>query len=140
MQVSLVNILIAFAGGLLSFLSPCVLPLVPGYISLMSGVSIDHLKAEGQSSSRRAVMANSLAFNAGLSVIFLALGGTAGLGGAAGINTLWVGVSGGSGRRGDHQQRLGARHRRTRNHHLWFASHRPAEDQVSLQRHAPVLE
>ncbi len=95
MQVSLVNILIAFAGGLLSFLSPCVLPLVPGYISLMSGVSIDHLKSEGASSSRRAVIANSLAFNAGLSVIFLALGGTAGLLGAAIINNVWVRVIGG---------------------------------------------
>ena len=95
MQISLVNILIAFAGGLLSFLSPCVLPLVPGYISLMSGVSIDHLKAEGASGSRRAVIANSLAFNAGLSVIFLALGGTAGLLGAAIINNVWVRVVGG---------------------------------------------
>jgi len=95
MHVSLVNILIAFAGGLLSFLSPCVLPLVPGYISLMSGVSIEHLKGEGRSSSRRAVIANSLAFNAGLSVIFLALGGTAGLVGAAIINNVWVRVIGG---------------------------------------------
>ncbi len=95
MRVSLVNILIAFAGGLLSFLSPCVLPLVPGYISLMSGVSIDHLKSEGASSSRRAVIANSLAFNAGLSVVFLALGGTAGLVGAAIINNVWVRVIGG---------------------------------------------
>src|ERR1041384_3023563 len=95
MQISLVNILIAFAGGLLSFLSPCVLPLVPGYISLMSGVSIDHLKGEGRTSSRRAVIANSLAFNAGLSVIFLALGGTAGLVGAAIINNVWVRVIGG---------------------------------------------
>src|SRR5256885_4307614 len=97
MHISLVNILIAFAGGLLSFLSPCVLPLVPGYISLMSGVSIDHLKGEGRSSSRRAVIANSLAFNAGLSVIFLALGGTAGLGGAAVINKRWGGGVGGPG-------------------------------------------
>ena len=95
MQISLVNILIAFAGGLLSFLSPCVLPLVPGYISLMSGVSIDHLKAEGASGSRRAVIANSLAFNAGLSVIFLTLGGAAGLLGAAIINNVWVRVIGG---------------------------------------------
>src|SRR6266550_5525594 len=95
MQISLVNILIAFAGGLLSFLSPCVLPLVPGYISLMSGVSIDHLKAEGASGSRRAVIANSLAFNAGLSVIFLTLGGAAGLLGAAIINNVWVRVVGG---------------------------------------------
>jgi cytochrome c-type biogenesis protein len=95
MHISLVNILIAFAGGLLSFLSPCVLPLVPGYISLMSGVSIDHLKGEGGGNSRRAVIANSLAFNAGLSVIFLALGSTAGLVGAAIINNVWVRVIGG---------------------------------------------
>src|SRR5437763_9108518 len=95
MHISLVNILIAFAGGLLSFLSPCVLPLVPGYISLMSGVSIDHLKGEGRSGSRRAVIANSLAFNAGLSVIFLTLGGAAGLLGAAIINNVWVRVIGG---------------------------------------------
>src|SRR5437667_10643299 len=95
MQISLFNVVIAFAGGLLSFLSPCVLPLVPGYISLMSGVSIDHLKGANASASRRAVIANSLAFNAGLSVIFLALGGTAGLVGAAIINNIWVRVIGG---------------------------------------------
>ena len=60
---------------MLSVLSPCVLPLVPGYISLMSGVSIDNLKEGGSGgNARRAVILNSLAFNAGLSVIFLALG------------------------------------------------------------------
>ncbi len=95
MQISIFNIVIAFAGGLLSFLSPCVLPLVPGYISLMSGVSVDHLKSDGGGNSRRAVIANSLAFNAGLSVIFLALGGTAGLVGATIINNVWVRVIGG---------------------------------------------
>ncbi len=95
MQISIFNILIAFAGGLLSFLSPCVLPLVPGYISLMSGVSIDHLKTEGSGNARRAVIANSLAFNAGLSVIFLALGGAAGLVGSAIITNVWVRVIGG---------------------------------------------
>ena len=94
MHVSLFNIFVAFIAGLFSFLSPCVLPLVPGYISLMSGVSIDHLKAEGGSTARRAVNLNSLAFNAGLSVIFLALGGTAGLIGSA-INNVWVRVIGG---------------------------------------------
>ncbi|MGH9944367.1 MAG: cytochrome c biogenesis protein CcdA, partial [Pyrinomonadaceae bacterium] len=59
------TVFIAFAGGLLSFLSPCVLPLVPGYISLISGVSVDHLKGEGASvvTARRAVVMNSLAFN-----------------------------------------------------------------------------
>ena len=72
--ITLFRIIISFAAGILSFLSPCVLPLVPGYISLISGVSIDGLK-EG-ASSRRAVILNSLAFNAGLSVIFLLLGTT----------------------------------------------------------------
>src|SRR5438309_12024305 len=90
MQISLVNILVAFAGGLLVYLSPCVLPLVPGYISLRSGVSIDHLKGTGGSVARRAVILNSLAFNAGLSVIFLALGGTAGMRGSAIISNPWV--------------------------------------------------
>jgi len=91
--ITLFRIVISFAAGILSFLSPCVLPLVPGYISLMSGVSIDNLK-EGVS-SRRAVIINSLAFNAGLSVIFLILGTTAGLVGAAITSNPWVRIIGG---------------------------------------------
>ncbi len=84
---------ISFLAGILSFLSPCVLPLVPGYISLISGVSVDRLK-EGVS-SRSAVIANSLAFNAGISIIFVALGTTAGLVGAAVLNNPWVRIIGG---------------------------------------------
>ena len=97
MHVSIANMLIAFAGGLLSFLSPCVLPLVPGYLSLMSGVSIDHLKGEGgsRSAALRAVVVNSIAFNIGLSVIFIALGATAGLVGASIISNPWVRIIGG---------------------------------------------
>lgn len=91
--ITFVGILISFAAGILSFLSPCVLPLVPGYISLISGVSIDRLK-DG-TSSRRAVVMNSLAFNAGLSVIFLVLGTTAGLVGAAITSNPWVRIIGG---------------------------------------------
>jgi len=89
--------LIAFAGGLLSFLSPCVLPLVPGYLSLMSGVSIDHLKGEGGSrgAALRAVVANSIAFNIGLSVIFIALGATAGLVGSSVLSNPWIRIVGG---------------------------------------------
>src|SRR5882672_4229873 len=91
MQGSNITIGIAFVAGILSFLSPCVLPLVPGYISLMSGVSIDRLKEGGsEGNARRAVILNSLAFNAGLSVIFLALGTTAGLVGASIISNPWV--------------------------------------------------
>jgi cytochrome c-type biogenesis protein len=92
--ITLFRIVISFAAGILSFLSPCVLPLVPGYISLISGVSVDRLKEEA-TSSRRAVILNSLAFNAGLSVIFLILGTTAGLVGAAITSNPWVRIIGG---------------------------------------------
>jgi len=91
--ISILNIAISFAAGIVSFLSPCVLPLVPGYISLISGVSIDGLK-EG-TSDRRAVIINSLAFNAGLSSIFLILGTTAGLVGSAITSNPWVRIIGG---------------------------------------------
>lgn len=91
MESQNITIGIAFVAGILSFLSPCVLPLVPGYISLMSGVSIDRLKEGGSGgNARRAVILNSLAFNAGLSAIFLALGTTAGLVGASIISNPWV--------------------------------------------------
>jgi len=92
--ITLFRVVISFAAGILSFLSPCVLPLVPGYISLISGVSVDQLKEE-TTSSRRAVILNSLAFNAGLSVIFLILGTTAGLVGAAITSNPWVRIIGG---------------------------------------------
>ena len=93
----LIAIAIAFVGGLLSFLSPCVLPLVPGYISLISGVSIDRLKGQdgSQSAARRAVIVNSLAFNVGLSLIFLTLGAAAGLVGASITSNPWVRIIGG---------------------------------------------
>ena len=62
----------------------------------MSGVSIDRLKEGGSGGNARgAVILNSLAFNAGLSIIFLALGTTAGLVGAAIINNIWVRIIGG---------------------------------------------
>ncbi len=91
------TILISFVGGLFSFLSPCVLPLVPGYISLISGVSIDHLKGEGgsQAAARRAVVLNSLAFNAGLSLVFMTLGVLAGAVGRAILNDWRLRVLGG---------------------------------------------
>jgi cytochrome c-type biogenesis protein len=91
------TILISFIGGLASFLSPCVLPLVPGYISLISGVSVDHLKgSEGSpAQARRAVIINSLAFNAGLSLVFMTLGVLAGAVGRAILNDWRLRVVGG---------------------------------------------
>jgi cytochrome c-type biogenesis protein len=96
MEGSNITIGIAFVAGILSFLSPCVLPLVPGYVSLMSGVSIDRLKEGGTgASTRSAVIINSLAFNAGLSLIFVALGATAGLIGSSILSNPWVRIVGG---------------------------------------------
>jgi cytochrome c-type biogenesis protein len=63
----------AFFAGLISFLSPCVLPLVPGYVSLISGAGVEELKsAQGQ--LRRRVMVNSVGFILGFSVVFITLG------------------------------------------------------------------
>ena len=93
MESQSITITIAFLAGILSFLSPCVLPLVPGYVAQISGVSVDNLKAG--TGSRRAVILNSLAFNAGLSVIFLLLGTTAGLVGSAILSNPWVRIIGG---------------------------------------------
>ena len=97
MNDSNITIPIAFLAGLLSFLSPCVLPLVPGYVSLISGVSIDRLKGEGgtRASALRAVIANSLAFNAGLSIIFVGFGASAGFLGTYFFNNVWVRMIGG---------------------------------------------
>jgi cytochrome c-type biogenesis protein len=63
----------AFVAGLVSFLSPCVLPLVPGYVSLISGVGVEELKAQ-ESRLLGKVMLNSVGFIAGFSVVFVALG------------------------------------------------------------------
>jgi cytochrome c-type biogenesis protein len=69
----------AFVAGTVSFLSPCVLPLVPGYVSLISGTSVDELQQDQQ--GRRTLLApvlfKSLAFIAGFSVVFITLGAVA---------------------------------------------------------------
>jgi len=68
-----VGIPAAFVAGLVSFLSPCVLPLVPGYVSLISGVGVEELKAQETAVLRR-VMLNSIAFILGFSIVFVILG------------------------------------------------------------------
>lgn len=97
MEGANITIWVAFLAGLLSFLSPCVLPLVPGYVSLISGVSIDHLKAgdDSRRNARRAVILNSIAFNIGLSMIFLSLGALAGLLGKTITANPWFRIIGG---------------------------------------------
>ena len=66
----------AFLAGLVSFLSPCVLPLVPGYVSLISGAGVEQLKTQ-ESQLLRKVMLNSVAFILGFSVVFITLGAVA---------------------------------------------------------------
>jgi len=71
-------VVMAFFAGLISFLSPCVLPLVPGYLSIISGVSLDQLKSDsGSSALRRSVIFSSIMFIIGFSITFIALGATA---------------------------------------------------------------
>ncbi len=65
--------LAAFVAGVLSFLSPCVLPLVPGYVSLISGASVETLVAEDRR-LLRSVMVNSVMFIIGFSLVFILLG------------------------------------------------------------------
>ena len=63
----------AFLAGLVSFLSPCVLPLVPGYVSLISGAGVEELQS-GKAQLLRKVMLNSIFFILGFSVVFITLG------------------------------------------------------------------
>lgn len=66
------GILIAFAGGLLSFLSPCVLPLVPSYLGFVTGLTIDEM-----SGRRRIAMVHAVLFVLGFTLIFLLFGASA---------------------------------------------------------------
>jgi cytochrome c-type biogenesis protein len=66
------GLLVAFTAGLLSFLSPCVLPLIPSYVTFITGMSLEEVQ-----SARRTALVHSLLFIAGFTLIFLALGATA---------------------------------------------------------------
>ena len=68
------NVATAFLAGLVSFASPCVLPLVPSYLSFLTGTSLEDLKRESSSKAKARVLAHALAFIAGFTVIFVAIG------------------------------------------------------------------
>ncbi len=70
-----VSIFAAFVAGLVSFLSPCVLPLVPGYISMLSGIGVEQLK-EGKT-PRGGLLSSALAFVFGFSIVFITFGASA---------------------------------------------------------------
>jgi cytochrome c-type biogenesis protein len=75
-----ISLFIAFAAGLLSFVSPCVLPLVPSYITYITGLTLEELTTQTERKGVRAIIiANSLLFIAGFSIVFIAFGASASL-------------------------------------------------------------
>jgi len=70
----------AFIAGMLSFISPCILPLAPGYVAMISGVSVEELRGRQHGILWR-VMLNALLFVLGFSILFVALGASAGVAG-----------------------------------------------------------
>ena len=68
------NIATAFLAGVVSFVSPCVLPLIPAYLSFLTGSSLEELKAESDAASRLRVMLHALMFVAGFTVVFMLIG------------------------------------------------------------------
>ena len=87
---------IAFLAGLVSFVSPCVLPLVPAYLSLLTGESLEDLKREPTARARVHTIAHAVAFVAGFSLIFVGLGLSASaIGGALDANRTLIAQIGG---------------------------------------------
>jgi cytochrome c-type biogenesis protein len=78
MEGQSIGLLVAFAAGLLSFLSPCVLPLVPSYATFITGMSLDELTDDqGTVRARRAALVHGLLFVAGFTAVFMLLGASA---------------------------------------------------------------
>jgi len=65
---------LAFLGGILSFLSPCILPLIPSYVSFITGISFEELKTGNKALIRKLTTINSLSFITGFSTVFILLG------------------------------------------------------------------
>lgn len=73
-----INVFLAFGAGFLSFISPCTLPLYPAFLSYITGMTLDELKAEKGMLQRRAIL-HTLFFLIGFSIIFIAIGFSASL-------------------------------------------------------------
>src|SRR5262249_53595153 len=72
-----VNVLVAFGAGVISFLSPCVLPIVPGYLSLVTGLSVGEIRGDGRDPARHylaRIALNTAMFVLGFTVVFVLLG------------------------------------------------------------------
>src|SRR2546426_10459325 len=69
-----VGVAVSFSAGLFSFLSPCVLPLFPSYLSFITGMSVADLTADLSGAVRWRILGHALAFVVGFSIVFVALG------------------------------------------------------------------
>ncbi|HIE07121.1 MAG TPA: cytochrome c biogenesis protein CcdA [Desulfarculaceae bacterium] len=76
-STSQVSLLIAFMAGVFSFISPCVLPLIPSYLTYITGISFDELVDNRSQSVRRRTLFHSLFFILGFTLVFVALGASA---------------------------------------------------------------
>ena len=77
-SINQISLIAAFSAGLLSFVSPCVLPLIPSYISYITGLSVEQLTdASERSKFKKAINVNALIFIAGFSAVFIAFGASA---------------------------------------------------------------
>jgi cytochrome c-type biogenesis protein len=96
MQAQSLGLFVAFSAGLLSFLSPCVLPLVPSYATFITGMSLDELEARETARTRRTVFVHGVLFVAGFTLVFLALGASATfIGALLKFASRWVQAAGG---------------------------------------------
>ena len=77
LEISSIGVLTAFAAGLVSFLSPCVLPLVPGYISYIAGQSLDGVQRQEETRAKLSALILSVFFVLGFSTVFVSLGASA---------------------------------------------------------------
>lgn len=79
-SISQISLFAAFSAGLLSFISPCVLPLVPSYLSYITGLSVENLSnVEERERFKSTIIFNALLFIAGFSAVFIAFGASASL-------------------------------------------------------------
>jgi cytochrome c-type biogenesis protein len=91
-----INFLLAFAAGVLGFLSPCMVPLIPGYLSFVSGLSLSEMAPGDRRQHRLRVLGSTGIFVLGFATIFTALGASATyLGSVVLDNRLWLGRIGG---------------------------------------------
>ncbi len=93
-----VSVFVAFTAGLISFLSPCILPMIPSYLAFITGISLEELSQDQNLKKvRKSVITNSLFFILGFSILFIIMGASATfLGKFLSKNIRWLEIIGGS--------------------------------------------